>query len=75
MCTVINGTVLGKDVRMSRHGAEMARPTCKSIGKWTFGAGQISKDKRMTQREGECLGGMMRTRLHAGQPSSEGHSL
>lgn len=33
----INGTALGQDVRMSRHGAEMAHLTCKSIGNAQFG--------------------------------------
>lgn len=66
VCTAINGTVLGEDVRMSRHGAEMAHPTCKSIGKQTFDARRIPEYKRMTQREREreieCPGGMMRNR-------------
>jgi hypothetical protein len=45
----------GEDVRMSRHGAEMARPTCKSIGKSRLGARQISEYNRMTQRRASAL--------------------
>lgn len=52
VCTAINGTVL-EDVRMSRHGAEMAHPTYKSIENHTLGVRSISEYKRMTQREGE----------------------